>query len=435
MRQAMVRVLALAALLAGLAGAVGILVDLSGWWSVIDDSGHFVKITQEGSDVTIWDGHGTFLASGVFANDTLFLYVSDPIPDTLIWLYANDTLYGHNGEGEPMTLVRYDVDLNGFWKILEYDNFLIMHQQGSDIDVWEVDLTGWTIDSSYFLDGNFANDTLQLFLQPPDVMILIYAADTLRGFDPDSVPITLVRAPDGPWSHIRCGTITVDGIAEDWPEAFLVADDPDNDGTGNMSAELDRLYLCRDSMFLYFRLDCVGDAAFPHSGGNGDRYVILLGRNIHQQPEYEIRIWDTYAIIFRNANTGEETTLEAPGVLGRTIEGQVPCYLLEGIENADITAQSAYYDWEYGWFAYDRIATLAKESPCVCGDANNDGNVNLIDILYLIDYKYGNPPGDPPTPMDAGDANYDGNINLLDILYLIDYKYGSPAGPEPQCPE
>ncbi|UCD17203.1 MAG: hypothetical protein JSV44_12250, partial [Candidatus Zixiibacteriota bacterium] len=70
----------------------------------------------------------------------------------------------------------------------------------------------------------------------------------------------------------------------------------------------------------------------------------------------------------------------------------------------------------------------------VCGDADGDGNVNLLDILYLIIYLYDTPPGDPPDPIEAGDANADGNVDLLDILYLIDFKYGSPLGPEPMCP-
>ncbi len=69
----------------------------------------------------------------------------------------------------------------------------------------------------------------------------------------------------------------------------------------------------------------------------------------------------------------------------------------------------------------------------ICGDANNDEAVNLIDILYLIEYKYGDPPGPAPDPFEAGDADADGSINLIDILYLIDYKYGDPAGPEPIC--
>jgi len=69
-----------------------------------------------------------------------------------------------------------------------------------------------------------------------------------------------------------------------------------------------------------------------------------------------------------------------------------------------------------------------------CGDANGDEAVGLLDILFLIDFIYGDPPGLPPNPQEAGDANADGNINLIDMLYLIDYLYGSPPGPEPICP-
>ena len=70
----------------------------------------------------------------------------------------------------------------------------------------------------------------------------------------------------------------------------------------------------------------------------------------------------------------------------------------------------------------------------VCGDANGDTDINLLDILYLIDYLYGTPAGDPPDPFDSGDANADGAVNLLDVLYLIDFVYGTPPGPEPLCP-
>ncbi|UCD17499.1 MAG: DUF1028 domain-containing protein [Candidatus Zixiibacteriota bacterium] len=69
-----------------------------------------------------------------------------------------------------------------------------------------------------------------------------------------------------------------------------------------------------------------------------------------------------------------------------------------------------------------------------CGDANDDGGINLLDVLYLIDHLYGDPIGPAPVPPEAGDANADGDINLLDILYLIDNLYGTPPGPEPECP-
>ncbi len=69
----------------------------------------------------------------------------------------------------------------------------------------------------------------------------------------------------------------------------------------------------------------------------------------------------------------------------------------------------------------------------LCGDANNDGNKNLIDILYIIDFIYNDGPQPYPI-MQAGDMNNDGDINLLDILYLIDNIYGTPPGPDPVCP-
>lgn len=65
----------------------------------------------------------------------------------------------------------------------------------------------------------------------------------------------------------------------------------------------------------------------------------------------------------------------------------------------------------------------------VCGDADGNGAVNLLDITYLIDYLYRDGP--PPEPFAAGDADGNGDVNLLDITYLIDYLYKD--GPEPVC--
>ncbi|UCD17136.1 MAG: CHRD domain-containing protein [Candidatus Zixiibacteriota bacterium] len=70
----------------------------------------------------------------------------------------------------------------------------------------------------------------------------------------------------------------------------------------------------------------------------------------------------------------------------------------------------------------------------ICGDANADEDINLLDVLFLISFIYGDPPGSAPDPLAAGDANGDDSINLLDILYLISFIYGNPPGPEPVCP-
>ena len=66
---------------------------------------------------------------------------------------------------------------------------------------------------------------------------------------------------------------------------------------------------------------------------------------------------------------------------------------------------------------------------CPCGDVNCDGLVNILDIVYLINYKY--KEGTAPDPINRADVNCDDEIDILDIIYLSNYKYKD--GPDP-CP-
>jgi hypothetical protein len=82
-------------------------------------------------------------------------------------------------------------------------------------------------------------------------------------------------------------------------------------------------------------------------------------------------------------------------------------------------------------FSSDSIpVNLTVTGEFTCGDADGDGNVNMLDILHLIAYLYKG--GVAPEPLVAADVNGDGSINMLDILYLIAYLY--KGGPEPDCP-
>jgi len=66
----------------------------------------------------------------------------------------------------------------------------------------------------------------------------------------------------------------------------------------------------------------------------------------------------------------------------------------------------------------------------LCGDANNDTRVNIMDAVFIIDHAYrGGPPSDPLGAMDV-DGN--GSINLFDVTVLINYLYR--AGPALNCP-
>lgn len=66
----------------------------------------------------------------------------------------------------------------------------------------------------------------------------------------------------------------------------------------------------------------------------------------------------------------------------------------------------------------------------LCGDANGDGNINILDITYIIAFLY--KEGSPPDPMEAADVNSSGTVNILDVTYLIAYLY--KGGPDPGCP-
>ncbi|PKK82522.1 MAG: hypothetical protein CVT49_13290 [candidate division Zixibacteria bacterium HGW-Zixibacteria-1] len=63
----------------------------------------------------------------------------------------------------------------------------------------------------------------------------------------------------------------------------------------------------------------------------------------------------------------------------------------------------------------------------VCGDANGDGNINILDATFLIGYLYKGGPA--PDPTIAADANGSGSINILDVTYLINYLYKGGAAP------
>ncbi|MFQ5607205.1 MAG: DUF1028 domain-containing protein [Candidatus Zixiibacteriota bacterium] len=80
------------------------------------------------------------------------------------------------------------------------------------------------------------------------------------------------------------------------------------------------------------------------------------------------------------------------------------------------------------------VITGLLQQPTVfyfrCGDPNNDGNVNVSDITYLIARIFAG--GQAPQPKLSGDANGSGVVNVSDITYLITRIFA--GGAPPVCP-
>ena len=76
---------------------------------------------------------------------------------------------------------------------------------------------------------------------------------------------------------------------------------------------------------------------------------------------------------------------------------------------------------------YCFVSLIVKSS---CGDINNDANINILDISYLISYLYRG--GQAPQYPQYADVDNTGNMNILDVSYLVGYLY--KGGPLPNCP-
>ncbi len=76
---------------------------------------------------------------------------------------------------------------------------------------------------------------------------------------------------------------------------------------------------------------------------------------------------------------------------------------------------------------------FGMEEDCLpyCGDTNGDDIRNILDITFLIAYKFLDGPA--PYPLVVADVNGDHTISILDIIYYVDFKF--KGGPEPACPE
>jgi len=80
-----------------------------------------------------------------------------------------------------------------------------------------------------------------------------------------------------------------------------------------------------------------------------------------------------------------------------------------------------------GWNIDDFV--IVGTATYIWGDANNDQDLTVSDVIYLINFLFKN--GEDPIPPDVGDADCDWDTDVSDVIYLINFLFKS--GPKPGC--
>lgn len=70
---------------------------------------------------------------------------------------------------------------------------------------------------------------------------------------------------------------------------------------------------------------------------------------------------------------------------------------------------------------------LKVAQKAICGDVNGDGQVDVGDIVFLLNYVYNG--GVAPVPLQLGDVNCDGHVDFADAVYLVKYDFKNGMAP------
>ena len=128
---------------------------------------------------------------------------------------------------------------------------------------------------------------------------------------------------------------------------------------------------------------------------NGDIYAVRLDANGNT-------IWTDGSVIITNSNSPKSDMMVGKG-LG--------CLYIIWTENGNVYAHCLKED-----------GMLGPPNSSGSGDINNDGNIDILDVVMLVNYIL---TGDT-SELDSADINGDDNINVLDVVALVSLILASP---------
>ncbi|PKK82482.1 MAG: hypothetical protein CVT49_13345 [candidate division Zixibacteria bacterium HGW-Zixibacteria-1] len=198
--------------------------------------------------------------------------------------------------------------------------------------------------------------------------------------------------------------------AEGWPNAYLAGSIMTTDRPGD-SGYTPFLY---QTPYLPFCYSCGGeDLIFADSIGYD--YTCNFGGTSAACPQ----VAGIAAMVMSRRPDLADSNYLIYDIIKYSAEDQVgPSY---GIE-ADLPGFDQYYGW-------GRVNALRALLAVCRGDANNSGQIDMLDVTFIINYFYKGGPA-PEPDIRLIDATCDGALNILDVLYIIYYLYDN--GPAPQ---
>lgn len=129
--------------------------------------------------------------------------------------------------------------------------------------------------------------------------------------------------------------------------------------------------------------------------------------------------------IFENNNWGASDGPEDPDGTDEVYIGQ--CYAVDSMMN---TVAELFPAEGLGNGVSDNVdyCPWIPWSCCVVrGDVDHSGTINVVDLIYLVNYIFFEGPA--PPCFEEGDVDSDTAINVVDLTYLVDYLFF--AGPPP----
>ena len=181
-----------------------------------------------------------------------------------------------------------------------------------------------------------------------------------------------------------------------------------------------------------------------YSGGGMSRYY-LDAYNVMGDPSVDLWTYVAQSLdvdfppsVSPGANT-VNITVQTSGGLPVSVCGALVCLYKEGevfeTGYTDVMGQLTLYPSPVTSGQIDVTVTAHNFLPFVgsmevgskIGDVTGDGEINIADVVFLINYLYKDGPA--PDPLELGDVNCDDVIDLGDVVYLISYLFED--GPPP----